>query len=75
MPDIGERIRRMRVERGLSINKFAEKAGVSKSYVSNIERGVQKNPSLSVLGKMAATLNVPLEEFLSGSAQAELKKN
>ncbi|MGP4060930.1 helix-turn-helix domain-containing protein [Halobacillus sp. H74] len=62
---IGEKIRVLRMEKGLSVNEFARKSGVSKSYISNIERGVQKNPSLIVMGKLAKTLDVPLEELLT----------
>ncbi|CDQ18910.1 XRE family transcriptional regulator, master regulator for biofilm formation [Halobacillus karajensis] len=62
---IGERIRLLRIERRLSVNEFANKSGVSKSYISNIERGVQKNPSLIIMGKLAKTLEVSLEELLT----------
>ncbi|WP_101842994.1 helix-turn-helix domain-containing protein [Halobacillus sp. Marseille-P3879] len=65
MTGIGERIRVLRLGKGLSVNQFANQSGVSKSYISNIERGVQKNPSLSVMRKMALTLDVPLEDLLS----------
>lgn len=65
MTTIGERIRVLRLGKGLSVNEFAKKSKVSKSYISNIERGVQKNPSLIVMNKMAKTLNVPLEDLLS----------
>ncbi|ARI76182.1 helix-turn-helix domain-containing protein [Halobacillus mangrovi] len=65
MTTIGERIRVLRLGKGLSVNEFAKKSKVSKSYISNIERGVQKNPSLIVMNKMAKTLDVPLEDLLS----------
>ncbi|GGF30973.1 hypothetical protein GCM10010954_32670 [Halobacillus andaensis] len=65
MDSIGERIRVLRLGKGLSVNQFANLSGVSKSYISNIERGVQKNPSLSVMRKLATTLDVPLEDLLS----------
>ncbi|WP_035506541.1 helix-turn-helix domain-containing protein [Halobacillus karajensis] len=65
MTPIGERIRLLRIERRLSVNEFANKSGVSKSYISNIERGVQKNPSLIIMGKLAKTLEVSLEELLT----------
>ncbi|MFC7062959.1 helix-turn-helix domain-containing protein [Halobacillus seohaensis] len=65
MSSIGERIRILRLGKGLSVNQFANKSGVSKSYISNIEREVQKNPSLIVMRKLAVTLDVPLEDLLS----------
>ncbi|SFK17532.1 DNA-binding transcriptional regulator, XRE-family HTH domain [Halobacillus dabanensis] len=65
MMPIGEKIRMLRMEKDFSVNEFAKKSGVSKSYISNIERGVQKNPSLIVMGKLAKTLDISLEELLT----------
>lgn len=78
METIGEKIRALRKERGFSVNEFANQSRVSKSYISNIERGVQKNPSMIVLRKLALTLDVPLQELLQckweGEIQAEGSK-
>lgn len=41
---IGERIKRLRLQKGISLTELAEKAGVAKSYISSIERNLQKNP-------------------------------
>ncbi|SEA38958.1 XRE family transcriptional regulator, master regulator for biofilm formation [Thalassobacillus cyri] len=60
---IGERIRELREERGMSLSVLASRSGVSKSYISNIERGIQKNPSLIIMKKLAETLGVPLEDL------------
>ena len=43
---IGERIKQLRLEKGYSITELAEVSGVSKSYLSYIERNLQTNPSL-----------------------------
>ncbi len=61
---VGNRIKRLRLEKGFSINELSEKAGVSKSYLSYIERGIQQNPSLQVLSKLAETLNTNVEDLL-----------
>lgn len=61
---VGKRIKRLRLEKGYSINELSEKAGVSKSYLSYIERGIQQNPSLQVLSKLAETLNTNVEDLL-----------
>lgn len=45
---IGERIKRLRLQKGISLTELAEKAGVAKSYISSIERNLQKNPYHSV---------------------------
>jgi XRE family transcriptional regulator of biofilm formation len=64
---IGERLRELRQEKGYSISELAELAGVSKSYLSYIERDVQKNPSLQFLRKIASTLETDVEVLLGPS--------
>jgi len=61
---IGKKIKRIREQKGFSINELSEKAGVSKSYLSYIERGIQKNPSLQVLSKIAKTLDITVDYLL-----------
>ncbi len=64
---VGERLRELRLRKGYSISELAELAGVSKSYLSYIERDVQKNPSLQFLTKIALTLGVEVEDLLGSS--------
>ncbi|MFD0588442.1 helix-turn-helix domain-containing protein [Paenibacillus sp. GCM10027627] len=61
---IGERIKSLREKKGYSITKLADLAGVSKSYLSYIERNVQNNPSLQVLAKIAYHLDTHIEYLL-----------
>ncbi|MDF2835881.1 MAG: transcriptional regulator [Paenibacillus sp.] len=61
---IGERIKTLREKKGYSITKLADLAGVSKSYLSYIERNVQNNPSLQVLAKIAYHLDTNMEYLL-----------
>lgn len=61
---IGDRIKQLRAQKGYSITELAELAGVSKSYLSYIERNVHNNPSLQVLTKIAAQLDTSLEYLL-----------
>lgn len=72
---IGERIKTLREKKGYSITKLAELAGVSKSYLSYIERNVQNNPSLQVLAKIAfhleSNIEYLLEEDLSPKVRVE----
>ncbi|MBQ0037674.1 MAG: helix-turn-helix transcriptional regulator [Clostridiales bacterium] len=57
---VGENIHRIRKAQKLSIDRAAEIAGVSKSMLGQIERGVV-NPTIGVLWKIAQGLHVPLE--------------
>ncbi|WP_028392027.1 helix-turn-helix domain-containing protein [Bacillus cihuensis] len=61
---IGENIVKIRKRRGYSLSKLAELTNISKSYLSNIERNLNKNPSLQIMLKIAAVLNVDLETLL-----------
>lgn len=59
---LGARIRALRVERGFTQNKFANRADISRPYASLIERGV-KSVSLEVLIRIAEILDVGLSEI------------
>ncbi len=62
---IGERIKMLRKRNGLSLTELSIRAGVAKSYLSSIERGLQQNPSIQFLEKIGAVLKVTVEEFLN----------
>jgi HTH-type biofilm formation transcriptional regulator len=70
---IGKVIRIYRRRKGISINHLAEASGVSKSYLSKIERGVHVNPSVQFLKKISSTLEVELKELFD--AEIILYKN
>ena len=61
---VQNRIKQLRLLKGYSINALSEKTGVSKSYLSYIERGIQKNPSLQILSKLANSLGTTVEDLL-----------
>ncbi|GAW28553.1 helix-turn-helix domain-containing protein [Carboxydocella sp. ULO1] len=61
---IGKRLHELRVEKQLSLRKLAKKSGISHSFLCDIERG-RSQPSLDTLGKLADTLGVKIEFFLS----------
>jgi transcriptional regulator with XRE-family HTH domain len=59
--DIRERLaknlRRLRQEKAWSQEQFAFEAGIHRTYISDIERGA-RNPTITVIEKLAATLKV-----------------
>lgn len=61
---IGDNILRIRKQRGLTLSELAEKALISKSYLSNIERNLNKNPSIHVIEKIAAVLHVDIQKII-----------
>lgn len=68
---VGEKIKSLRIRKKYSITELSEKANVSKSYLSYIERGIQENPSLQVITRLAKTLDTTVE-YLMGH---EMKVN
>ncbi|NUU60292.1 helix-turn-helix domain-containing protein [Paenibacillus sp. JW14] len=67
MPDnMGGRIHELRVEKGLSLSELADKADVAKSYLSNVERNIQSNPSIQFIEKIADALQVSIHVLLYG---------
>jgi transcriptional regulator with XRE-family HTH domain len=57
-------IRKLRVKRGLSQEALAVDAGVDRSYVGRIERGVE-NPTVETLERLAAVVDVPVADLLA----------
>ncbi|SDI46578.1 helix-turn-helix domain-containing protein [Natribacillus halophilus] len=68
---IGKRIQQLRNEKGLSLSELAERAGVAKSYLSTIERDVQKNPSVQFLEKISGVLGVSMDYLLQNKADRQ----
>ena len=66
---IGNNIYKLRKQRGLTLSELAERAKVSKSYLSNIERDINKNPSIQVMNKIAVVLQVDLSILLKSEIE------
>jgi transcriptional regulator with XRE-family HTH domain len=57
-------VKKLREDQGLTQAALAKRAGVTEAYVSMIESGVRKNPSLPTLKRLARALGVPVGELL-----------
>lgn len=55
---IGKNIAEIRKRRGYTLSELADLSNISKSYLSNIERNKNKNPSIEIMQKIAKVLNV-----------------
>jgi len=60
----GQKVKKMRLELGLSQEEFAFKADIHRTYVSGIERGA-RNPSLTMVEKLANGLETTMSELLT----------
>lgn len=60
---LGDVLRDLRMQRGLTLRQVSAEARVSLGYISEIERG-QKEASSELLASLCAALDVPLSEVL-----------
>ena len=61
---IGDRVKKFRLDRKMSLSELAAQAGVAKSYLSNLENNKQENPSIKFLEKIAVVLNIPVDHLI-----------
>lgn len=61
---VGERIRSLREQRGLSVRKLAERTGLSTALISQVERNIT-DPSLQTLRAVAKVLQTPLFDLFA----------
>lgn len=67
MPDVGQNLKRLRAERGLSLEKLAQTTGVSRAMLGQIEIG-QSTPTIKTLWKIARALDIPFSALIGGQA-------
>ena len=60
---VGLNLKRMREEKGWSQEALGDYAGLHRTYVSGVERGV-RNPTVTVLQKLAEGLQTTLVELV-----------
>jgi transcriptional regulator with XRE-family HTH domain len=65
-------LRAVRRQRGLTLESLAEQTGLTKSYLSKIERR-QSTPSIAVALKLASALDVDVAQLFSDDSAADLK--
>lgn len=62
---IGQRIAKLRVEKGLTVTELAEASGFARGYVWRAENG-KLNSNATTLARFAGALGVTLAEFFDG---------
>jgi DNA-binding XRE family transcriptional regulator len=62
---IGERVRFLRRQLGLSVSQLASSSGISKGMLSKLENG-QVSPSLATLVRLSAALDAPVTALFRG---------
>ncbi|WP_245740864.1 helix-turn-helix domain-containing protein [Nonomuraea maritima] len=72
MAELGGRIRSERRARGLSIERLAALSGISRSMVSDVERGA-KTPTVLVLDRLATALGTSISRLLDEPAREAIR--
>jgi len=62
---LGTNIRRLRADRGLSQEELAHRAGIDRSYLSEVENG-HKSIGVMLLDDIAAALEVEIVDLFKG---------
>lgn len=65
---VGDRVRLMRAQRGMSRKVLAQASGVSERYLAELERGAG-NASLLVIRQIAVALGAPIAELVTGEPE------
>lgn len=63
-PIVAANVRRLRVQRGLSLERLSRSSGVSRAMLSQIELE-HSTPTVTVLAKIARALDLPISTFLA----------
>lgn len=71
MFDVGERIKFLRTQRGLTVNGLANLAGISQSYLRDIELGLKK-PTVEYLEYICEALKISLVNFFSDDNNSDI---
>lgn len=61
---LNEILKEERIKKHLSIRELSKLSGVNASYISRLERGIDENPGLEVLLKIAKVLEVEVDDLL-----------
>jgi transcriptional regulator with XRE-family HTH domain len=70
---IGAKIRRLRLEKGLTLDQLADKAGSSKSYLWELENKNPPRPSVEKLAGIAKALEVTVDYLIGSDTPEELQ--
>ena len=61
---MGIKIRLARVTKQFTINELARRVGVTPQYISDIERGKAKNPSIALLRRIGKELDISISQLI-----------
>lgn len=69
MMQIGERLFSLRQKNGESLQQVADKIGVSKAHIWEMEKGRSKNPSFELVRKLADHFGISIDALVGDAAE------
>jgi len=72
--NVNKKITFLREQKGLTVNKLANQAGISQSFLREIELG-NKKPTIETLSLVCGALDVSLRDFFDDSFQTNLEND
>jgi len=69
----GKRLRQLRLEAGWTQEQFAEAAGITTTYTSDLERGT-KVPSLTILLRISRAFRMSVADLLSDFTKDSVRR-
>lgn len=72
--EVGKRIRELREQKNYTLNKLANHAGVSQSYLRDVELE-NKNPTIAFLSLICQSLDISLRDFFSEESETDFLNN
>ncbi len=67
---LGKQIELSRKKQQLSQAQLEQRSGIKREYISRLERGKLKNPTINTIMKIANGLEVPMEELLLSNSSS-----
>lgn len=71
--EIGEHLFSLRQKSGKSLQEVADKVGVSKAHIWELEKGRSKNPSFDLVRRLASHYGVSVDVLTGDTAEPEPK--
>lgn len=72
--DVGERVKWFREKKGITVNKLANLAGISQSFLREIELG-RKKPTVETLALVCEALGITLKDFFDDGTVSPLQND
>jgi transcriptional regulator with XRE-family HTH domain len=71
METFGQRLRKFRMAKKLSLQDLADAVGASKAHIWDLETGKTKNPSLTLLTQLSRALDVSIKDLVGENEETE----